>query len=100
MPSTEVIVIGAGPAGLSSALALKDAGVRALVIDRADAVGASWRSRYDRLRLNSPQRMSHLAGRPYPKGTPTFPSRDQVIAHLEEHAAGLDLRLGVTVTRI
>src|SRR5262249_15171249 len=35
-----------------------------------------------------------------PQGTPTFPSRDQVIAHLEEHAAGLDLRLGVTVTRI
>jgi cation diffusion facilitator CzcD-associated flavoprotein CzcO len=100
MPSTDVIVIGAGPAGLATALALKDAGVAAVVVDRADAVGASWRGRYDRLRLNTPRRMSHLPGRPYAKGTPTFPSRDQVVAHLDEHAAGLDLRLGVSVTGI
>ncbi len=98
MNSYDVIVIGAGPAGLSAALALKDADVPALVIDQADTVGASWRARYDRLRLNTPHRVSHLPGRPYPKGTPTFPGRDDVVAHLDEHSQGLHLRLGVRVT--
>ncbi len=100
MSTYEVIVIGAGPAGLSAALALKDAGVEALVVDQADTVGASWRGRYDRLRLNTPRAMSHLPGRRYPKGTPTFPSRDEVVAHLDEHSAGLNVRLGERVTRI
>ena len=36
--TTDVIVVGAGPSGVASALALKDAGVRALVLDRADQV--------------------------------------------------------------
>src|SRR3954454_14576550 len=66
-PPMNVVVIGAGPAGLSTALALKDAGHPALVLEQAEAVAASWRGRYDRLRLNSPKGMSHLAGRRFEK---------------------------------
>ena len=101
-PERHVIVIGAGPAGIASALALKDAGLSPVVLDRADSVAASWRSRYDGLRLNTWRPFSHLPGRPYPKGTPTFPSRDQVIEHLERHAGEeeVELRLGTQVDRI
>jgi NADPH-dependent 2,4-dienoyl-CoA reductase/sulfur reductase-like enzyme len=97
-----VIVVGAGPAGIGFALALKDAGLPPLVLDEADRVASSWRSRYDSLRLNTWRRFSHLPGRPYPKGTPTFPSRDQVIEHIERHAGeqGMELRLGTRVERI
>ena len=43
---------------------------------------------------------SHLPGRPYPKGTPTFPSRDQVIEHIERQAGEgrIELRLGTRVS--
>ncbi len=96
-----VIVVGAGPAGIASALALKDAGLTALVLDQADRVASSWRSRYDGLRLNTWRRFSHLPGRRFPRGTPTFPSRDQVIDHVERHAGedGIELRLGCRVER-
>ncbi len=77
MSKHQVAVIGAGPAGVSVALSLRDRGVHPLLLDRAD-VGASWRSRYDALTLNTGRPFSHLPGRPYPKGTPMFPTRDQV----------------------
>jgi cation diffusion facilitator CzcD-associated flavoprotein CzcO len=96
------VVIGAGPAGISVALSLRDRGLRPLLIDRADQVGASWRGRYDRLKLNTGRPFSHLPNRPYPKGTPMFPHRDDVVAHLDRHARedGIGLRLGTEVQRI
>jgi hypothetical protein len=87
---------------VASALALKDFGVRAVVLDRADQVASAWRRRYDRLRLNTARPLSHLPGRPFAKGTPMFPTRDDVIRHIEGHAAeaGLEFRLGTRVTKV
>jgi cation diffusion facilitator CzcD-associated flavoprotein CzcO len=97
-----VVIVGAGPAGIAAALALKDAGLSPVVLDQSDRIAATWRSRYDSLRLNTWRRFSHLPGRPYPKGTPTFPSRDQVVEHLERHAGeeDIELRLGTRAERI
>ena len=39
----DVVVIGAGPAGLATAAALSRLGVEALVVDRGEQVGTSWR---------------------------------------------------------
>ena len=99
---TDIAVIGAGPAGVSVALSLRDRGLRPLLIDRADHVASSWRGRYDRLKLNTGRPFSHLPKRPYPKGTAMFPTRDEVVAHLDRHAreSGIELRLGTEVTRI
>jgi cation diffusion facilitator CzcD-associated flavoprotein CzcO len=98
----QVVIVGAGPAGLSAAVASKDAGVRPLVLDQADKVASTWRSRYDALRLNTWRRFSQPPGRPFPKGVPAFPTRDQVVEHLERVAGedGIDLRLGTRVERI
>jgi cation diffusion facilitator CzcD-associated flavoprotein CzcO len=98
----QVVVVGAGQGGLSAAVALKDRGLRPVVLDRADAIGSAWRGRYDRLRLNTWRAFSHPPGRPFPKGVPTFPSRDELIEHLERLAAedGIDFRLGTGVERI
>lgn len=98
----DAVVIGAGPAGLAAALALKDRGVRPLIVDRADRIASSWHRRYEGLRLNTWRRNSQLPNRPFPKGIPAFPTREQVIEYLERHASedGIEIRLRTAAERI
>ena len=102
MIDRRVQVIGAGPAGLAAAAELGRLGVSATVLEQASAVGASWRGRYDRLRLNSSRWFSSLPGQRYPRDAGTFPSRDQMVSYLESYAAtnGLDVRLNTRLERI
>jgi 2-polyprenyl-6-methoxyphenol hydroxylase-like FAD-dependent oxidoreductase len=60
MGERHVVIVGAGPAGVSAAVALKDRGIRPIVVDQAESVASSWRRRYDRLRLNTCRPFSHL----------------------------------------
>jgi cation diffusion facilitator CzcD-associated flavoprotein CzcO len=94
--------VGAGPAGLASAAELRRRGIPALVLEQADAVGYSWRRRYDRLRLNSSRPFSRLPGARYARGTGIFPSRDEVVRYLESYTARnrIDVRLGTRLERI
>src|SRR3954449_6670285 len=66
MERCEVVVIGAGPAGLATAAALRHHGIGAVVLER-DAVGASWRRHYDRLHLHTVRWISHLPGYKIPR---------------------------------
>ena len=102
MSEGRVIVIGAGAAGLGSAAELGRRGVPVTVLERADAVASSWRGRYDRLRLNSSRPFAKLPRGRYARGTPMFPSRDQVVSHLEAYASrnGIDVRFGTRLERI
>lgn len=87
MSDADVIVIGAGPAGLACAAQLAERGLRASVLEKAGTVGPVWRRHYDRLHLHTDRGHSCLPGLPMPRGYPRYPSRDQVIAYLENYAA-------------
>jgi cation diffusion facilitator CzcD-associated flavoprotein CzcO len=102
MNDGRVVVVGAGTAGLASAAELGRRGVPVTVLERADAVAASWRGRYDRLRLNSSRPFSKLPGGRYARGTPIFPSRDEVVSYLEGYARRnrIEVRLGTRLERI
>jgi len=102
MATGGTVVIGAGPAGLAAAAELRRRDVPALVLEQADAVGASWRGRYDRLRLNTSRWFSKLPGGSYAPGTGVFPTRDEVVTYLEDYARdnALDVRLRTRVARI
>lgn len=95
-----VVVVGAGPTGIAAASSLRDLGVNVVVLDRDEQVASSWRTRYDHLKLNTGRQFSHLPNHRYPRGTPTFPSRDQVVKHIERSADGLDIQFRTTVERI
>jgi cation diffusion facilitator CzcD-associated flavoprotein CzcO len=96
------VVVGAGPAGLAAAAELARRRLSVVVLERGDAVGTSWRGRYNRLRLNSSRPFSKLPRGRYARGTGIFPSRDQMVGYLDGYAArnGLDVRLGTEVQRI
>jgi cation diffusion facilitator CzcD-associated flavoprotein CzcO len=93
-------VVGAGPAGIAVASSLRDRGVNALVLEQGAGVGWSWRLRYDNLKLNTSKHSSHLPGLGYPRGTRTFPSRDEFVEHLENGARGLDVRFNTAGERL
>jgi putative flavoprotein involved in K+ transport len=99
MAKRDAAVIGAGPAGLGTAAMLRKRGVDVVTIDRADAVGASWRGHYDRLHLHTVRWLSNLPGLRIPRANGRWVHRDGVIEYLESYASHheLDLMLGTEV---
>ena len=92
MSAPDVIIIGAGPAGLACAAAMRTAGLNATVLDKAGTVGSVWRLHYDRLHLHTDRDHSGLPGRAMPRDYPTYPSRAQVVEYLEAYARHFDIR--------
>ncbi|KAA6221233.1 NAD(P)/FAD-dependent oxidoreductase [Streptomyces albofaciens JCM 4342] len=95
-------VVGGGPGGLATAAALGAHGIRAVVLEKADAVGASWRGHYDRLRLHTTRRLSGLPGLPIPRRYGRWVARDDVVRYLEQYAEHhrLEVATGVEVRRV
>ena len=98
----EVVIVGAGPAGLAAGAALRRHGLRPTLLERSEAVGDSWRERYDSLRLHTVRSLSDLPGLPMPRRYGRWVARDDVADYLQGYARHFDLRprLGVTVRRI
>ncbi len=83
---TEILVIGAGPAGLASAKTLADAGHRVAIIDKAGSVGASWRSHYERLHLHTVKSLSAMPGVPFAAHLPQYVPRQGMVDYLQDYA--------------
>jgi putative flavoprotein involved in K+ transport len=87
----DVAVIGAGQAGLAMGYSLARQGRRFVMLEAADSVAAAWRARWDSLLLFTPRRYSALAGLAFPGDPDGYPTRDEVIAYLEQYAEAFEL---------
>ena len=91
----EVAVIGAGQAGLAIGCLLARQDRRFVILDAADSIGAAWRDRWDSLVLFTPRRYDSLPGLAFPGDPDGYPTRDEVVAYLEQYAStfGLPIEL-------
>ncbi|MGV1007227.1 MAG: flavin-containing monooxygenase [Dermatophilaceae bacterium] len=98
----EVVVVGAGPAGLAAGASLIARGVRVVVLEQAARVGEPWRGRYDRLHLHTVRWLSGLPGYRIPREFGRWVARDQFVEYLERYAVrqGIEPCLGVQATSI
>jgi putative flavoprotein involved in K+ transport len=89
----EVAVIGGSQAGLAMGHYLAQRGRRFVIFERGDAIAPAWRERWDSLKLFTPRGYSALPGLPFPGDPDDYPTRDEVIAYLEQYAETFELRI-------
>ena len=92
----DVVVIGAGQAGLAIGHFLGKQGRRFVILEAADSVASAWRSRWDSLVLFTPRRYDALPGLAFPGDPDGYPTRDEVIAYLERYAAHFQLPIALS----
>ncbi|HLY94732.1 MAG TPA: NAD(P)/FAD-dependent oxidoreductase [Gaiellaceae bacterium] len=102
MEHLDLVIVGAGSAGLATAVLLRDSGIDSVVLEAGPEPGAAWRTRYDRLRLHTPRLLSGLPGLRIPRKYGRWVARDHLLeyfhAYVDVH--GLDVRTNVRVERI
>jgi putative flavoprotein involved in K+ transport len=98
----DVVVVGAGQAGLSVGYWLKRLGLSFVILESEPRIGDSWRNRWDSLRLFTPAKYDGLVGLPFPAPAFSFPSKNEMADYLESYAShfGLPVRTGVRVIRV
>lgn len=87
----DVIIIGAGQAGLSMGYHLSKTTKRFIILDQGKRIGDVWRNRYDSLMLFTPRSFSSLPGMKMDGNPNEFPSKDEVADYLEQYADTFDL---------
>jgi putative flavoprotein involved in K+ transport len=99
----DVIVIGAGQAGLGLSYYLKQAGIKHIVLERGQ-FGESWLAqRWDSFQLNTPNVMNTLPGMPYDGDQPDgFWRSEELRAYFRRYIDyfNLPVRTGVSVTSL
>src|SRR5713101_3449440 len=82
----EIIVVGAGQAGLSLGCWLKRQQCSFLLLEAGPRIGESWRKRYDSLALFTPRRYSALPGLAFPGDPEGRPTKDEIANYLQTYA--------------
>jgi putative flavoprotein involved in K+ transport len=93
------IVIGGGQAGLAAGYYLSQRGENYVILDENTRTGATWRKRWDSLRLFTPSQNDYLPGMKFPGYDNYFPTKDEAADFLETYAShfSLPVRYGVKV---
>ena len=85
-PVLDVVVIGAGQAGLATAYFLRRSNLAFVLLDDQPGPGGAWLHGWKSLRLFSPANWSSLPGWPMPASqSGVYPSRDEVLDYFRRY---------------
>lgn len=87
----DIIVVGAGQAGLSTGYHLHRLGLEYIILEANERIGDVWRNRWDSLRLFTPAKFDGLDGMPFPSPPDLFPTKDEMADYLEAYAEKFDM---------
>ncbi|QGG55037.1 flavin-containing monooxygenase [Paenibacillus sp. B01] len=87
----DVIIIGAGQAGLAVGYYLSQRNKSFIILERNASVGDSWVQRYDSLHLFTPRRYNSLPGFDFPGKLDGFPSKDEAALYLKAYTKEFNL---------
>lgn len=87
----DVLIVGGGHAGITSAVELRQLGIDALIVDGMKRVGDNWRLRYHSLKLHNVTSVNHLPYMPFPKTFPRYIPKDKVANWLESYVEHMEL---------
>ncbi len=85
------VIIGGGQGGIALGARLKQLGVPAVIIEKNERAGDSWRKRYRTLVLHDPVWYDHMPYIPFPEHWPVFTPKDQMGDWLEMYVKVMDL---------
>ena len=85
MINYDVIIIGAGQAGLSMGYFLRKTSLSFLILDRLSDVGEVWKKRYNSLTLFTPRNYSSLPGLKLVGNQQEFPTKNEIADYLSNY---------------
>ncbi|MGV2067403.1 NAD(P)/FAD-dependent oxidoreductase [Agrobacterium sp. 22-226-1] len=86
-----VVIIGGGQGGIALGARLRQLGVPAIIIEKNERPGDSWRKRYKSLCLHDPVWYDHLPYIPFPENWPVFTPKDKMGDWLEMYTKVMEL---------
>ena len=86
-----VVIVGGGQGGIALGARLRRLGVPAIIIEKNERAGDSWRKRYKSLCLHDPVWYDHLPYLPFPDHWPVFAPKDKIGDWLEMYTKVMEL---------
>ncbi len=93
--NVDILVIGAGQAGLAMGYYLKQSDFNFMLLDSSARIGDAWRNRYDSLILFSPRNYSCLPGLSLSGDPEGYPPKDELANYLETYAHTFSIPVGL-----
>jgi cation diffusion facilitator CzcD-associated flavoprotein CzcO len=102
MEQGDILIIGAGPAGLAIAGSLSKEGIPFTIVEKSQQAGSSWRNHYDRLHLHTVKEHSSLPHLAFPEDYPTYVSRQQLVDYFDRYTQHFNIKphYGVAIEKI
>ena len=89
----DVVIVGAGQAGLSLGARLRHLEVSTLILEKQPRPGDHWRCRYKSLCLHDPVHYCHFPYLPFPEGWPLYTPKDQLADWMEAYTSVMGLQV-------